>query len=257
QTSREGDAIEVMGPDKAASRLRRPITYVAAFDPAAKITRAVISMSEVISVARGAGMANDEILTDDMTESGNLIVVTPVDANAPSDLALHNARGLLALVKGERTKLAMRTTTSGNNEATVVSGVSLAGDEAAFLELESGGVGHVFKIASGGTTDLFDISPTMNDTAFYPANPDAIAVGPKGDLGIIRTASGSDPASVFDPAIVIQPAMPPTSLAPWSTLKFGDAPECREPGWRATLQVIAPWVRISTPELRVDEAPMI
>jgi hypothetical protein len=255
QTTRDGEVIEVMGPNKNAAYLRRSIAYVAAFDPAATIRRATIAMSEVIAVGRGAGMTNDEILSDDMTETGNILIVTPTDATAPSDLAFANPRGLVALIRGERTKLAMRNYT--NNEATLISGVALGGDEAAFLELETGGVGHVFKIAAGGTTDLFDISPTVNDAAYYPANPDSVAVGPKNEIGVIRTASGSDPSSVWDPAIVIVPAMPPVALAPWSKLEFADSPACKEPGWRTTLQIIAPWIRVTTPELRVEEAPMI
>jgi hypothetical protein len=255
QTTRDSDVIEVMGPNKNAASLRRQVSYVAAFDPAATVRRATIAMSDVIAVGRGAGLTNDEILSDDMTETGNLLVVTPVDGNAPSDLAFANPRGLVALIKGERTKLAMRNYT--NNEATLISGASLGADEAAFLELETSGVGHVFKIAGGGTTDLFDISPTVNDAAYYPANPDAVAVGPKNEIGVIRTASGSDPASTWDPAIVIVPAMPPVALAPWSKLEFGDSPACKEPGWRATLQIIAPWVKVTTPELRIDESPMI
>lgn len=255
QTSRDGDVIEVMGPTKNATYLRRSVSYVAAFDPAATVRRATISMSEVIAVGRGAGMTNDEILSDDMTETGNLLVVTPTDGNAPSDLVFANPRGLVALIKGERTKLAMRNYT--NNESTLISGVSLGGDEAAFLEVETSGVGHVFKIGAGGTTDLFDISPTVNDAAYYPANPDAVAVGPKNEIGVVRTASGSDPSSTWDPAIVIVPAMPPVALAPWSKLELSDSPACKEPGWRATIQIIAPWIRVTTPELRVEEAPML
>ena len=51
--------------------------------------------------------------------------------------------------------------------------------------------------------------------------------------------------------------MPPVALAPWSKLEFADSPACKEPGWRATLQIIAPWVKVTTPELRIEESPMI
>jgi hypothetical protein len=153
-------------------------------------------------------------------------------------------------------KVAMRPSqTEGNS---VISGVALSNDEAAFLELEGSGVGHVFKLGGGGITDLFDISPTANDAMFYPANPDALAVGPRGDLAVIRTGSGSDPASSNDPALLIVSAMPPAPLAPWSTLRLADDPACKtDVGWRATLQVIAPWIRVTTPELRADDQPMI
>ncbi|HSO30984.1 MAG TPA: hypothetical protein VLT33_00670 [Labilithrix sp.] len=254
-TTNDGAVIEVAGPNKSPSALRRGLSFVPAFDPAAPVKRATLAMSEVLAVGRAAGMTNDEILSDDMTESGNVIMVTPHDASAASDLAFQNTRGLIALVHAnERTKLAMRPS---QNEGTIISGVGLGGDEAAFLELESSGVGHVFRIGGGGVTELFDVNPTANDTAFYPANPDSLAVGPRGDLAIIRVGSGSDPASAQDPALLLVPALPAVALAPWSTLRLADDPACKEPGWRTTLQVIAPWIRTSTPELRVEDLPMI
>ena len=254
-TTNDGSVIEVMAPNKSPAALRRGFSFVPAFDPSAPVKKATFAMSEVLSMGRAAGMTNDEILSDDMTENGNVIVVTPHDASAGSDLAFQNPRGLIALVHAnERTKLAMRP---AQNEGTLISGVGLGGDEAAFLELESSGVGHVFRIGAAGVTELFDVNPTATDTTFYPANPDALAVGPRGELAIIRLGSGSDPASTQDPALLLVPALPAVALAPWSTLRPSDDPACKEPGWRTTLQVIGPWVRTSTPELRVDDVPMI
>lgn len=255
-TTRDGDVIEVTGPNKSATQLRRTVSFVAAFDPAAPVRKAVIPMSEVIAAGRVAGMTNEEILQDDMTESGTVVVMTPSDATAPGDLAFHNPRGLVVRIRSnERIKVAMRTTQ--NDGATVISAVALANDEAAFLELEGSGVGHVFKVGGGGVTDLFDLNPTATEGTFYPANPDALAVGPKGDLAVIRTGSGSDPASTHDPALLLVSAMPPVALAPWSSLKLADDAACKEPGWRTTLQTIAPWVRVTTPELRTEDLPMI
>ena len=254
-TTRDRDVIEVTGPNKSASALRRGFSFVPAFDPSAPIKKATLAMSEVIAAGRLAGMTNDEILSDDMTESGTVVVLTPHEPGAAGDLAFHNTRGLLALVRSnERVKLAMRPS---QNEGTIISGVSLGGDETAFLELESSGVGHVFRMGGAGLTDLFDVNPTANDASFYPANPDALAVGPRGDLAVIRVGSGSDPASTHDPALLLVPAMPPVALAPWSTLRLADDPACKDPGWRSTIQVIAPWIRVATPELRVEDLPMI
>jgi hypothetical protein len=201
-------------------------------------------------------MTSDEILADDFTEMGAVIPLTPTDPAATSDVAIHNAdHGLLAMVRGERVRVAIRTS---QNNANIVSGVQLPNDEAALLEVDSSGVGHVFKLGSSGISDLFDVSPTASET-YYPANPDALAIGPKGELAILRAPSGSDPASALDPAYLIVQAMPPSPLAPWSELKLADDPGCKsEPGgYRAVLQIVAPWIKITTPELRVDEAPMI
>ena len=258
-TSKDGDVFEVMGPNRSASSLRRTVSFVPAFDPAAPVKKAVIATSDVLVAGHAAGLTNDEILGDDMTETGVLVVMTPNEVAAAGDLAFHNGQhGLLVRIKSnERIKLAVRPS---QNDSTVISGVALPSDEAAFLELEASGVGHVFKLGAAGITDLFDINPTAtnnNDTSFYPANPDALAIGPRGDLAIVRTGSGSDPASALDPALLLVPAMPPVALAPWSTLRLADDASCKEPGWRTTLQVITPWVRVTTPELRTEDLPML
>jgi hypothetical protein len=250
-TTQDGSVFEVTGPNKSPNALRRGFSFVPAFDPNAPVKKATLATSDVIAAGRVAGMTNDEILEDDMTESGTVIVVTPRDPGAGGDLAFYNPRGLLALVHAnERVKMAMRPT---QNDGTIISGVGLDGDEVAFLQLESTGVGHVFQTSGGGVTDLFEVNPTV----FYPANPDALAVGPRGDLAVIRIASGSDPASTYDPALLLVPALPAVALAPWSSLRLSDDPACKDPGWRTTIQVIAPWIRVATPELRAPDLPMI
>jgi hypothetical protein len=255
-TSRDGDVITVTGPNKNALALRRGLSYIAPFDPSAKVIRTAIAMSDVVAAGRRAGMTTDEILSEDLTETGAIVTLGSSDPAAPSDIAVHNVdHGLLAIVRGERVRVAIRTS---QNNANVISGVALPGDETAFLEVDSSGVGHVFKIGAAGATDLFDVSPTANET-YYPANPDALAVGPKGDLAILRTPSGSDPPSALDPAFLIIQATPPAPLAPWSALELADSPACKaeQGGYRAALQIQGPWVRVTTPELRVEDAPMI
>ncbi|MBX3207328.1 MAG: hypothetical protein KF764_19935 [Labilithrix sp.] len=255
-TSSDGDVITVTGPNKNAMALRRGLSYVPPFDPLGKIVRTSVAMSEVVAAGRRAGMTTDEILAEDFTESGVVVPITPSDPSAPSDIALHNVEhGLLSIARGERVRVAIR---SSQNGASVISGAALPQDEIAFLEVEASGVGHVFKVGPGGAVDLFDVGAVGNE-AYYPANPDALAVGPKGELAVLRTPSGSDPPSALDPAFVVVPSMPPVALAPWSELRLADDPACKaEPGgYRATLQTSAPWIRVTTPELRVEDAPMI
>jgi hypothetical protein len=259
-TTHDSDVIVVAGPNKSPLALRRNLAYVAPFDPLGRVVRTSIAMSDVVAAGRLAGMTTDEILAEDVTESGVVVTLTSADPTAPSDIAIHNVdQGVLTLVRGERVRVAMRRS---QNNANVISGVILgrvgAPEEAAFLEVDSGGMGHVFKLGTGGITDLFEVSPSGNE-AYYPANPDALAIGPKGELAILRTPSGSDPASALDPAFLVAPGMPPTALAPWSELKLADDAACKaEPGgYRATLQVTAPWIRVTTPELRVEDSPMI
>ncbi len=255
-TNHDSDVITVAGPNKNALSLRRGFAYAPPFDPSGRIVRTAIAMSEVVAAGRRAGMTTDEILSEDFTESGNVVAITSTNPAEASDVVLHNSdHGLVAVARADRLRVAIRTS---QTNASIVSAVALPGDETAFLEVDSNGMGKVFKLGPSGLTDLFDVSPTSNE-AYYPANPDALAVGPKGELAIVRTPSGSDPASALDPAFFVIPASPPAPLAPWSELKLGDDPVCKtdKTGFRATLQTVAPWIRVSTPELRVEEAPML
>jgi hypothetical protein len=260
-TTRDGDVITVTGPNKNAFALRRGVAYVAPFDPLGRVVRTSIAMSDVVAAGRRAGMTTDEILAEDFTETGSVVTLTSADATAPSDIVIHNVdHGLLAFMHGERVRVAIR---ASQNNANVISGVVLGGssgaaEEAAFLEVEPNGAGRVFKLGSSGISELFDVGSIAAET-YYPANPDALAVGPKGELAILRTPSGSDPPSVLDPALLLVQAMPPVALAPWSELKLADDPVCKAEsgGFRAALQIIGPWIRVTAPELRVEDAPMI
>lgn len=255
QASREGDAIVIMGPNKNVSAARRTITYVPGFDPSGRIGRTSFGLAEVFAAGRAVGLGIDD-LAEDMADSGMGILVTPSDPTAVSDVAYNNERGLVIAVRSDRTRVVIR---QPQNDNRVLSAVALEKDETAFLEVESSGILHVFKIGPRGTSDLFDLNATSNDAAYAPANPDALAVNARGELAVLRTPSGSDPASAVDPAYVVSPAANATALAPWSELRFADDPACKSDttGWRATLQVIAPWIAVSTPELRVDPGPMV
>ncbi len=258
RASHDGDTLQSFGPTKNVASLRRTVSFLAAFDPAGATRRASIAMSDVLTAGRAAGMTTDEILSDDMTETGNLVLVTPRDPTAPSDLVFHNARGLLAVVRTgqDRTRVVVRPS---QNDGLVVSAAMLPNDEIAMLEIEGGGPEHVFKVSGTTVSDLYDVGTNLGDALFYPANPDAVAVGPKGEVGLIRTGSGSEPASELDPAQLLLPGAKPKTLAPWSTLKLAEDPACRADtsGFRATLHTIAPWVRTGSPDLRVEESAMV
>lgn len=258
QTSFDSGALVVQGPNKNPLALRRQIAWVAPFDPLAPVRKATLAMADVANAGRVAGVPLDEILTDDMFTLERLLPVTPVDPAAPGEGILHNAAGLVAIIRGnDRVRVAVR---KSNNEALVASAVAIGPDEVAVLEVEpSTGVGHVFRVGAGGVVDLFDVSPQMSDPLFYPANPDALAIGPKGDLAVVRTSSGADPASELDPALLITPTAAAVRLAPWSTAVWATDAACRADtqGYRATVQVAAPWIKVTSPELRVEPTPMM
>lgn len=259
-TSRDdNDTLIVNGPAKNINLLRRGVAYVPPFDPSGRVVRAGISMSEVIAAAKRAGMTADEILTSDPTESSTPFIVTPLDPNAVSDIATYDQQsGVVGVFRGERSRVALRPTNpSSNTPSTPYSAVALPNDETAILETDQDGTSsHVYKVGPGGIVDLFDF-PANGTT--HLANPDALAIGPKNELGIIRTPSGGDPASPFDPAYLVVQGTPPTQLAAWSTMKLADDPACKAEagGHRTTIQTIGPWIRTTNPDLKVEEAPMI
>lgn len=239
-------------PDRATLAARRVVSWVPPFDPAAVVRRPSFTVADALSAGRASGVPLEELLSDDLITLERALHVTPTDPAASGDLAVHNGAGLLVLLRGDRARVSLRKTP---NDAIVTSGVSLSADETAFLEVEpSTGSSRVFKATPNGLVDLFDLPSQLSDSAYYPANPDALAIGPKGDLAVVRTPSGSEPASDRDPAMLVTSSGQRVKLAPWSTARFATEPECRADtqGYRATLQLVAPWVRPSDPDLRQE-----
>jgi len=159
----------------------------------------------------------------------------------------------LGLVRSTgRVKLTMRAP----QQDALVSAASI-GDDVVFLEVEaSGGAGHVSRWSSGTITPLFDIAaPPSID--LYPANPDAIAVNAKGDVALIRTPSGGEPPTASTPALLYQTGQSVAALAPWSTLTTADDPACKsDTGFRAILQTVGPWFKLSS-DLTAADARML
>lgn len=82
------------------------------------------------------------------------------------------------------------------------------------------------------------------------ANPDAVAVGPDGKLGIVRIASGSEPPTVDIPAWLLTADGPPVELAPWTSLELASSPACANAeGYRALIQVAPPWIEVEGAQL--------
>lgn len=256
-TQDDNGMLIVNGPTKSIMSLRRGVAYVPPFDPSGRVVRTGIQMTDVVAAARRAGLTTDEILSTDPTESGSPFAITPLDPNGVGDVGLHEPQnGVVSVFRGERARIAVRGPNQNSNTPIAFSGVALPNDETAILEAEAGGnLSHVYKMGPGGIVDLFDVGGT---TDVHPANPDALAVGPKSELAIIRTPSGADPPSELDPAYLVVQGSPPTQLAAWSTMKFADDPACKAEtgGHRATIQAIGPWIRVTNPDLKIEDSAM-
>ena len=145
------------------------------------------------------------------------------------------------------------------DDARIVSAAALDADTFGMLEEDGTGRATVLRVGARVST-VFTIDPPPNGD-FYPANLDALAVGPHGELGILRTPSGGEPATAEDPAMVLVAGAPALPLAAWSTLTPADDPACKgdAAGWRATVQTMLPWIRlVDAGDLRgADDARML
>ncbi len=243
------DRLIVMGPSRDAMSLVRQVSFVPAFEPAGSVHRVPLGMPEIVAAARSAGVGLAEALRDDPIPSA-AVPLTPVDAGAADDLLVQIANGGVALLRAgpkptARSRVGFEA--GRGDDWRVVSALQLDGDAAAWLEEDASGQARVMHLGTSSVpTPVFTLdAPPSSD--LYPANVDALAVGPRGELAILRTLSGSEPPSALDPAVLVMPNAVAVTLAPWSTLLPADDPACKADGgaWRVTLQAIAPWLRVT------------
>jgi hypothetical protein len=228
--------------------LVRQVAFVPAFDPLGPVRRGSIATRDLVVAGRGASIAQAELLREDPIPSAT-VPVTPVDAASPDDLLVQLAGGAIALERASSSATARARVAyeaGRGDEWRILSAAALDGNGVAWLEEDSSGHARVLRLggsAAPATAFEVDAPPTAD---LYPANLDALAVGPRGELALLRTPSGSEPPSAADPAVLLVPGAPALPLAPWSTLTSADDAACKaDPaGWRVTVQTIAPWLRL-------------
>jgi hypothetical protein len=250
------DRLVVSGFNRDAMALVRQVSFLPAFDPLGTVRRGPVAMRDLVGAARAGGVPLADVLRDDPVPSA-VVPVTPADAAAPDDLLVQVADGGVVLLRaGTKGKPRAAYESGRNDDWRVVSGAALDGDGVAWLEESGAGRARVFRLSGGAApATAFELDgPPESD--LYPANVDALAVGPRGELAVLRTPSGGEPASALDPAVLLLPGAPPLPLAPWATLTPADDPACKADsgGWRTTFQTAAPWLRLTgVGELRGSE----
>lgn len=253
----------VSGFNHEAMALVRQVAFVPAFDPLGTVRRSPLAMRDLFTAARAGGAPTGDVVRDDPVPSA-VVPITPVDPAAPDELLVQIADGGVAVLRASaqaaaRSRFAYEA--GRGDDWRVVSGAMLDGDAFAWLEENAAGRARAMRAgASGAPATAFEIdAPPTAD--LYPANVDALAVGPRGELAVLRTPSGGEPPSAFDPAVVLVPGAAPAPLAPWSTLVSADDPACKgdASGWRATVQTAAPWLRlVGAADVRgADETTML
>ncbi len=250
-------AVEVLGPTRSLSSLKREVAFLEPFDALAPVRRASVPVSSVLAAARAASVPLQQLFEGQAApEITQLVPVASLDPAAPSDLLFAIAAEpaeILGVLKGGASPRATVAWAHGRR-GSPISAAATGGDRIAVLSLGDDGDGHVFELG-GGVAEIAAV-PAPPSPAQYPANPDAVAVGPRGALAVIRTPSGAEPPSAEDPALLLPiaaaagtapaPPGPPVALAAWSTLTAADDPACRADGggYRAVVQTTGPWVRL-------------
>jgi hypothetical protein len=248
-TSGADERLVVTGPVKDFLALRRQVVWVVPFDTAGTIRRSWLTVADAVQAGRRSGRGSTTLLRADPTLLVGAVPLLPVDPTAASDLVFEGGQGLVAFPKG--TEGTMATVVLGvprTEDSRIISAVQLGPEETALME--SGDVAKVFRVTSAGTTVLFE---------FRSGGLDTLAVGPQGEVRVLRIPSVSEPASPLDPAYIVLPGGSPVALASWSTLTSAADPACVADGrgWRAIFETPVPWVTLAGGTLEGPEEPML
>ncbi len=260
-TTDENDKLIVQAPAKDLQGLRRQAMFVAPFDVGGTVRKSTVAVSDVMTALRAAGSTSiPEFLKADPTTVSFVVPMTSLDPTTPNDLFFTCDTGMMGAWRASGTARTRLTLASNRlADSKLVSGVALGADDFAVLEVDQNGKGRVARVTASGLVAVFEV-PAPPTAQSYPANNDALAIGPKGELAVLRTPSGGEPSSAFDPALLLAPGATVTALAPWSTLTPAEDAACKSDtgGWRATIQTQIAWIRLSGADTTaMDDTPMV
>ncbi len=226
ESSRRAVVVEVSDPFRMAA------TYVAPFDPLAVRRTVTLTLADVARALGTGGSTAHDVASN--LAVARAVPITPLDPGAPGGLLLTGER-LAFWSRAGATRVVLLPEDSPE---VVLSAAELSGEELALLRSD-GARSLLQRVSASGTlsTVMSWAGPDLTD--HYPFIADAVAVGPRGELGVVRFASGLEPASREDPARLLLPHGKVVTLAPWSTLTPADDPACRgdAAGYRATVQL--------------------
>ena len=215
-------------------------SFVPAFDPSAPVQLASITWRALFDAASASG-AEPPSLTGDEAELFGSVPVLGRNAGEAGGLVLDDGAPVWLHGPGSIEALSLAAPSS---EGQLISAVARAPHTIDVLSAGTDGSLEVIEILAGKARRLFQRGG--EGAALYPANPDALAIGAQDKLAILRAPSGSDPATLADPAVLLHEDGTLSVLAPWSKLFLADAPECRVApnDFRAVLQTSRAWLRL-------------
>lgn len=245
-------ALTVLGPNRSAGAFQRTISFVEAFDPSGVARSVNYGLGPMVSAVRASGNAIGNVLNMD---GFNLQGFVPILAAEPGGATeyLFNAlaeNGEIFGTVGGGSSPKVRFWAARLGNSSPISAVMLSSNEIAVLTLDSDSRERVVSLRPGSISHIFELQESSSPPAIS-ANPDALALGPQKTLAILRTPSGSLPASALDPALLlpVQPQTPsnsPTPLAAWSTITPADDAACKQDmrAFRSIINTNAPWLRV-------------
>ena len=228
------------------------ISFVSAFDPSGRIQSASVTWRALMDAASPARLKPSVFQAEAIDGDQSL----PVLGRNPGE-----AEGLILgsyeplWVRGSAAVAPLFEGLTGG-ESKWISAVQTAPNKLALLAGDRHGSLDVLEFAAGRTRRLFQMPGLEVD--LYPANPDALAIGAHGELAILRTPSGREPATAADPALLFHQDGSVSRLAPWSRLFLADSPECKPlaDDYRALLQTSRAWLRLIDAAQATDDAAL-
>ena len=216
----------------------KQFSFVPAFEPRGNVQSVAVGFRALFDVAR----ASDAPYPRLDASPGETFAALPVLGRSPGEadgLVLNDSSPVWVHGSADALSLGAR-----QDDVTLISAVATAPHTVAVLSANADGALEVLEVRAGRPRRLFQL-PGLGG-AYYPANADALAIDQQGTLAVLRTPSGSEPATSADPAVMFHSDGSVGVLAPWSRLFLADAPECRPASndYRAILQTSRAWLRL-------------
>ena len=194
-TEANDDRLVIKSFNHDAMALARQVAFVPAFDPGGPVRRGTIAMRDLVAAGRPAGVTG--ILRDDPVPTA-VVPVTPADPALPDDLLIQLADGGVSLQRAAitasvRPRFAYEA--GRGDDWRIVSAITSGTDGVAWLEEDSSGNARVLHLGTSPVPAVAFEMEAPPTAELYPANLDALAVGPRGELAIVRSPSGGEPPS--------------------------------------------------------------
>lgn len=207
RVDRSVEEIVVLGPSRAASSFRRELLFVEPLVPSRAGAQGELRSGR--DLARALKDSGVSVMA--LVQSGNLDVVAAVPVTpAPAASARTAANGdvLVSFTPSEQRTLYLVARGGSAPRADML--FARPGDRpearrgspaVIWWRSRRATTATILQFGASGAAEVAKI-PAPPASRLAPANPDAIAVGPRGEIAVLRTPSGSEPPSVADPGAV-------------------------------------------------------